>query len=266
MKIWHQSMTVLEEVPAYLAALRRRAQELLPAGVTMDFHGMWPGTYGGHYPADDLSHVYLANLHKEQLIAAALDAERQGYDAFFLATAIDLGYEEMRSLVDIPVVAFGQSSFAFASMLGNRIGLVNFIAGIEPLIVRNLRDFGLADLLGPTVVMDVTLGEVIEAYDRPDTLIARFVTASREVIAAGANVIVPGPGPLNLLLAEKKISRVDEVPVVDSLGVGMELVAMRAAQYRRSGLMPSGTGYLYARPSEKRVAELHEFYKRREWH
>ena len=33
----------------------------------------------------------------------------QGYDAFLIATIPDTGFEEIRTLVDLPVVTFGQT-------------------------------------------------------------------------------------------------------------------------------------------------------------
>ena len=78
------------------------------------------------------------------------------------------------------------------------------------------------------------------AYAAPDGLLEAFRAAAREAIDAGATVIVPGEGPLNVFLADHGVSRVDDVPVLDSLGTLLQVAEMRARQYRRSGLCRPG--------------------------
>ena len=60
--------------------------------------------------------------------------------------------------------------------------------------------------------------DVMAAYADPAPLLEAFRAAARKAIADGANVIVPGEGPLNVFLADQGVSRVDDVPVLDSLG------------------------------------------------
>jgi len=65
-------------------------------------------------------------------------------------------------------------------------------------------------------------------------LIAAFETAARSAISLGAQVIIPGEGPLNVLLASNGVNRVDDVPVLDS-SVRDRLCEVRARQYRGQG-------------------------------
>ena len=105
---------------------------------------MKPGTYPSDYPGTHIKYAYLSGLHKEQFVHAALRAQDEGYDAFLIATIPDTGYEECRALVDIPVVAFGQTSVLHGgSTLGSTVGIVNFIGALEPQLRRNLRNYGL---------------------------------------------------------------------------------------------------------------------------
>ena len=149
---------------------------------------------------------------------AALRAQDEGYDAFLIATIPDTGYEECRALVDIPVVAFGQTSVLLASTLGSTVGIVNFIGALEPQLRRNLRTYGLDAVVGPIRQVAAEFTDVMRAYADPDRLLEAFRAAAREAIGAGATVIVPGEGPLNVFLADHGVSRVDDVPVVDSIG------------------------------------------------
>jgi hypothetical protein len=98
------------------------------------------------------------------------------------------------------------------------------------------------------------------AYASPAGLVAAFEAAARRVIAQGANVIVPGEGPLNVFLADQGISRVDDVPVIDSLGTLLAVAELRATQYRRSGLKPARAGFHYAQPPRELVDAAREWY------
>ncbi|MCD4526568.1 aspartate/glutamate racemase family protein [Nocardioides sp. cx-173] len=260
MRIWHQSFTVLDDVPHYRDALQRHLSAAAAPGTTVELHGMKAGTYPSAYPGTHIGYSYLSSLHREQFVAAALQAQDEGYDAFLIATIPDTGYEVARSLVDIPVVTFGQTSVLMAGMLGDCVGIVNFIAALEPQLRRNLRDYRLDSLVGPITQVDAAFTDVMAAYADPQPLLDAFTTAARRVIADGANVIVPGEGPLNVFLADQGLSRVDDVPVLDSLGTCVRVAELRAAQHRSSGLVPSRAGFHHAQPPRELVDAARAFY------
>lgn len=260
MRIWHQSFTVLDDVPHYRDALARHLSSVTAEDTTVDLHGMKPGTYPSDYPGTHIGYVYLSGLHEEQFVHAALRAQDEGYDAFFIATIPDIAFEKVRSLVDIPVVTYGQTSVLAAASLGGRVGIVNFIAALEPQIRRNMRDYGLDRLVGPIAQVDAAFHDVMAAYAEPEPLVEAFTTAARQVIASGADVVVPGEGPLNVFLADQGVSRVDEVPVVDSLGTCAQFAELRARQYRATGLRPANTGFYHARPPRELVDAARRWY------
>ncbi|MGZ4493373.1 MAG: aspartate/glutamate racemase family protein [Nocardioides sp.] len=260
MRIWHQSFTVLDDVPHYRDALARHLRSQAQPGTTIDLHGMRPGTYPSDYPGTHIGYAYLANLHKEQFVEGALRAQDEGYDAYFIATIPDTAYEEVKTLIDIPVVTVGHTSLLAAAALGDCIGIVNFIAALEPQLRRNARTYRLDALLGPVVQVEAAFHDVMAAYADPAGLIAAFGRAARTAIAAGANVIVPGEMPLNVFLADQGIARVDDVPVIDSLGTCIRTAEMRAAQYASTGLRPHRDGFYGATPPRELVDAARTFY------
>jgi len=261
MRIWYQSFTVLEDVPHYAAAIERHLARVAAPGTTVDYHGMAPGTYPSDYPGVHIGYAYLAGLHKEQFVRAAQLAQEEGYDAFVIGTIPDTGFEECRSVVDIPVVAFGNTSVGFATGLGNRVGIVHFIAGLRDQIRRNMRTYGFGEIVGPIVQVDARFHDIMAAYAEPEGLVAAFEAAARVAIADGADVIVPGEGPLNVFLADQGITRVDDVPVVDSLGVLLQMAEVRANSFRRTGLRPSRSGFWHAQPPVEAIVATREFYR-----
>lgn len=260
MRIWHQSFTVLEDVPHYRQALERHLRAQAQPGTTIELHGMRPGTYPSDYPGSHIGYAYLAGLHKEQFVHAALRAQDEGYDAFFIATLPDTAYEEVRTVVDIPVVTFGHTSILMAAMLGQRVGIVNFIEALEPQLRRNIRTYGLDAVVGPIVAVETGFHDVMAAYADPGPLRAAFERAARKAIAAGATVIVPGEGPLNVFLAGIGVTRVDDAPVLDSLGTCVRVAELRAAQYREQGLVASRVGFYGAQPPRELIDAARSFY------
>jgi allantoin racemase len=260
MRIWHQSFTVLDDVPHYRDALARHLQAQSQPGTTVDLHGMKSGTYPSDYPGTHIGYAYLAGLHREQFVHAALQAQDEGYDAYLIATIPDTAFEEVRTVVDIPVVTFGQTSVLAAAQLGDCVGIVNFIAALEPQLRRNLRNYRLDALVGPIVQVEAEFHDVMAAYAAPTELIAAFERAARAAIASGANVIVPGEGPLNVFLADQGVSRVDDVPVLDSLGTCVRVAELRAAQHAATGLRPPRVGFYGAQPERSLVDAARAFY------
>jgi allantoin racemase len=259
-RVWHQSFTVLEDVVPYVDAMRRHLGARKLPDTTIDFHGMRPGTYPSAYPGTHIAYAYVAGLHKEQFVAAALRAQAEGYDAFLIATIPDTGFEEIRALVDIPVVAFGNASVAFAATLAPTVGIVNFIDALQPQLRRNMRDYGFGEIVGPIVSIGRGFTHIVAAYQDPAPLLDAFTAAARQAIAGGAQVIVPGEGPLNVFLADQGVSRVDDVPVIDSLGVGLALCEVRARMYRNSGLVPARRGFFFATPPAEVLDSARAFY------
>lgn len=262
MRVWHQSFTVLDDVPSYRDAIARHLDRAARPGVSIDLHGMAPGTFPTDYPGTHIGYGYLQDVHKEQFISGALRAQDEGYDAYFIATFVDAGYAEARSLVDIPVVAYGQASMLVASMLGDCVGVVNFIDALVPQITRNAKLYGLGDLLGPFVKIEAEFGDLMGAHDDPGPVIDAFRQGARKAIAAGANVVIPGEGPMNVFLADHEVSRIDDVPVIDSLGVGLKMCETMADLRATSGMSASRHGMYFAQPPAEAISAVRSFYYR----
>jgi allantoin racemase len=260
MKIWHQSFTVLDDVPHYRDALARHLNAQAAPGTTVDLHGMKPGTYPSDYPGTHIGYAYLSGLHREQFVQAALQAQDEGYDAFLIATIPDTGFEEVRTLVDIAVVTLGQTSVLMAAQLGDCVGIVNFIDALVPQLRRNFRNYRLDQLVGPIVQVEAGFTDVMAAYADPQPLLDAFRVAARSAIEQGAQVIVPGEGPLNVFLADQRIAQVDGVPVLDSLGTCLRVAELRAAQHRATGLRPSRVGFYGAQPPRPLLDAARSFY------
>jgi allantoin racemase len=260
LRIWHQSFTVLSDLPAYEAALSAHFRRVARPDTELAMHGMQPGTYETEYPGIDIRHHVLQHLHAGQFIAAALAAERQGFDAMAIMSIPDVGLQEARQVVDIPVVGYGESAMLTACTLGARFGVITFIEDLPDLIRANVERYGLASRCAASRPAGFGFHDVLAGFSNPAPLIARFEEAARGLIRDGADVIIPGEAPLNVLLALNGVNRVDDCPVLDSIGATIKMAESLVDLRRATGVMASRKGYFRRRPSPKRVEELMRFY------
>ena len=260
MKIWHQSLTSIEGIPEYRDAVINHINKIARPDVDVVLHGMTKETYPDQYPGHYITYNYLQSLHKEQFIRNTLIAEQAGYDAVFIGTIPDVGLIEARSLVEIPVIGYGQASMHIASMLGMKIGIVNFLAPLADQLRFNAGQYGFEQKLGPIVQADIGFYDILKGFSNPQPIIDKFIAAAKEAIAQGADVIIPGEGPMNIFLATFNIHRVDNVPIVDSFGAGIKMCESLVDLKRVSGMTMTRIGYYHEKPPADIVEKLRSHY------
>jgi allantoin racemase len=261
MRIWHQSFTVLEDLPAYAETLKKHVAKIARPDTEVVFHGQRKGTYPSDYPGDDLAYSYLYWMHGNQWVAGALKAQQQGFDAYAMCTMPNPMIREIRTLVDIPVTGYGESAAHVACLLGQRFGVMTFIEQLVPLYQDRFRSYGLSERLAGVAHTGFGFRDVLAGYSDPGPLIERFQTAARAMIRnTGADVLIGGSMPLSVLLATHGISRVDDVPVVDGLAATIKMAEMMVDLRRNSGLTASRHGWFNAAPPSKRIDEVMRFY------
>ena len=260
MKIWHQSFTVLEDLPAYRTAMEAHIRKVVRPDTQVEMHGQLPGTYPSNYPGTDLGYLALGSLHSLQWVLRAVEAERNGFDAYAMATIPNPLIREIRTLVDIPVVGYGEASYHVASMLGRRFGLLVFIDRMAPLLEDHIAGHGLASRCVGVRPSGVTFQQVLAGYTTPGPVIERFQDSARDLIRAGADVIIPGEMPLNVLLAINGVKTVDGVPILDGLAVTMKMAEAFADLHKTIGFSQSRHGFYGERPKDERLDQVLAFY------
>ena len=251
MRIWHQSFTVLDDVPHYRDALAAAPDAQVAAPDTEShLHGMKPG----HLPERLPGHPHQVRLPVRPAQGAVRPrrAARAGRGLRRLPHRDDPRHRPTRSaapLVDIPVVAFGQTSVLMAATLG--------LSGRHRQLHRRARAAAAAQ---PAQLRPRPAGRADPAGGRrvhrrhgglrrpPSGCSTRSAPRPARRSMPGATVIVPGEGPLNVFLADHGVSRVDDVPVLDSLGTLLQVAELRARQYRSAGLAPSRRGFHHEQP------------------
>lgn len=260
MKIWHQSFTELDILPAYREAMEKHIAKVVNPGTEVVMHGVRPGTYPTNYPGTDIAYASLFALHGTQWITQALKAQDEGFDAYAMCTLPNPFIREVRSLLDMPVVGYGETSMHAACQLGHRFGLMIFIDRMVPLYHEQIGIYGLQSRCTGVQPVGFTFTDVLKAWNDPAELIARFEKSAGRLIDQGADVLIPGEMPLNILLATHGVTRVQGVTIMDGIAVTLKMAEMMVSLRQTIGLAQSRQGWMNDSPQRKRVDEVLAFY------
>jgi Asp/Glu/hydantoin racemase len=256
-RIWHQAMADLDDLPAYKAALAAHAPRVVAPDTEVVLHGARRGSYLGKPPAQLLKYPYIKHLIVSQILDHCRAAEEQGFDAVALATFAEPFLQECRSLVSIPIASMPESTLLVGCSLAHQMALIT----LTPKNVRRVQALVDSHGLGARVsgvyslTPAVTEAELNVAFENPKALLDNFIGIARRAIAEGADAIIPAEGVLAELVAAKAEKRIDDVPVIDTLGTVLGYAEMLVHLRRRSGL-EVGRQWSYARPDAETVAQV----------
>ena len=200
---------------------------------------------------------YLHSLADGEIFHMIVQAEREGFDAAIIACYHDPSLMAARQAVDIPVVGFGESSMLLALTMGRKFGL--FCP--SPLGVPDFEDrvaqYGLRDrcvgvLPGylPAARQEAAMVDAHEA-------IAEFEAVARELVARGAEVVIPGCGLIAPCVRfapgcaadyPNGVTEVDGAPIMDLYGAAVTM-AEALVTLKRAGSPWVSRKTAFARPS-----------------
>lgn len=138
MKIWYQQVTSNAQRPGYDNDLAEMCKRVASPGTTVEIHGTPAGVGGEEYDPIRYLKVYGA----EGMLAAAITAERRGFDAFTIGNALDAGLREARALVNIPVVGQLETALQMMSVMADKFSLIVSHHKFAAVWDRLIRDYG----------------------------------------------------------------------------------------------------------------------------
>jgi allantoin racemase len=261
MRIWHQGLVVFEDLPDYRAAAERHLKAAVRPDTEVVMHGILPGTYSTDYPINELQYRPLALLHRSQPLAAAVAAEQQGFDAFVMSYLSGVMLPEIRAAVDIPVCNYLEAAAHFATLYGYRFGITRFAPQLGGEIGEFLDSIGLGACFAGTVASGYSYREIFGGFATPQKVIERFQDTVRAFAKeTGADVIIPGEMPQCVFLTANGVHRVDDIPVIDGIGVTYKLAEVMVDLRRQFGLTRSRHGQKNWQPPRARLLEAVRFY------
>jgi allantoin racemase len=258
MKLWYQNMSNIDLRPEYKKTVTEYVNRIADPGTTVECFGTPTGTFGVQYGC-------VRYLDVGFLLANAITAERQGYDAFVIGNLFDAGIHEIRELVNIPVIGHLETSLLLMSTMAKNFSI---IVGEKKLGVawENLIEgYGFKHRMVSVASLDVPLQEdgvlpvVFEKLytdkkfeqDRTNEILAH----GRKAVAAGAEMIFILPGSIYLPLEKKGIKEIDGAPIFNSIPALIKMAELMV-KYREITGMFISRKHTYASPSKEIVDQL----------
>jgi allantoin racemase len=257
MKLWYQSFVRDMDKSPYGKLLRSAIAMATDPGTTVDVHGIEQSSgFGVHYR-------FLEMNDMKEVVYNAMRAEKEGYDAFLIGNSSDAGIREAREVVNIPVLGLSETSMHVACMMGATFGLLTVSDKWTPRNIENVRRAGLESRLVGCVPLNTSPLELkVAMAERPkrDKVMADAIAGAKQLIAQGAEVIIPAGGDIIVFLAEDGIYEIDGTPILNGI---FELVKMGevAVKLRKiSGGRFKSKQRGYAAPTGDFLKRIRDFY------
>jgi len=249
-KIWYQSFVDPDQQSAYCKTLAQALNRLAAKDVRFDVHGIVP---------PDLELHRLTEFRcARQVIRHAVEAQRQGYDAFAISHFQDGGLYEARSTVDIPVLGLGEAAMLYACTLGQKIGLVTINPVFIPMHEEQIQRYGLASRVVAVKAIETDPALLVRAFT-DETIFGKvlreFHRQVEPLVKVGIEVIIPAGGLPSLLFSRLRNFTVGKALVLNCIAVLAKMTETAVALNRFNGTSPSRLA-TYQKPSAKALREF----------
>jgi hypothetical protein len=136
----------------------------------------YPATVSGFNPYGGEGTAPALTRNHEIIAERMVQAEKEGYDAVSGFGMIDFGVEIARSRVNIPVIGQTQATYAMASMMAERIGVIGYHKGTNSGHYRQMKHYGFLHLLvglGAAGMSNADMPKTVNAFSRTLSVKAR---------------------------------------------------------------------------------------------
>ncbi|HMN81628.1 MAG TPA: aspartate/glutamate racemase family protein [Burkholderiaceae bacterium] len=236
MRLLYQSFTDPDETRVYHERLSAYLAAIVRSGTRVDVRGMTP-------PAR--KHRITELRCAVEAVRNAVQAERDGYDAFVVGHFQDSGLWEARSAVSIPVIGLGESTLLHACTLARTSGLVTIDPIHVPFHLDQVRRYGLEQRVTGVTAVEASPADYVAALQEPAAFArmdAAYAEAARPLLAAGVELLIPAGGFGCLLYASVPRAAIGGVPLLNGVAVAVKAAEMAV------DLLPLGV------PAASRVA------------
>ena len=263
MRIWEQGLVATYSLPGYkelilehYAAFQRPDTEIVIHGVRDDASPKAVGIAG-----KAVNFAYLHRFHENQIIENVRRAEREGFDVVIIGALQDPGIQIARSVVDIPVIGYGEVSMLTAASLGSRFSFVCINPDMDPIINGMIRDSALGANATPNTFMDCGYSDLSNAVNgKHERFLEAFIAAGRRALREQrVDILLPGQTIIAELLWKAGIRELDGAVVLDPRLPLLRIAEMRH-DMRRAGFGVSRRGFYWARPPKELEDGVRDFY------
>jgi allantoin racemase len=201
------------------------------------------------------------------VLANALRAQREGFDAFLIGNIGDPGIAAAREMCDIPVLGLCECSSHVACMMGATFGHVGFYPDKFGMRIRDnveraglsARYVGMRQMRTSTISHIPQMNEWYTDPERRRAVAEDFRRAAQELVADGAEVVVAAGGVLMALVAEEGVDEVDGAPVLNGIAALIGCARTAVAIRRTAGHFTSKAGAYASPPPDVLAAVAGEY-------
>ena len=229
-RIWAQGATDQVGHRNYLAELLPHMRACTDPGFELEFKTMTPSV--------TTVHALSEFRFSREVVRNAIQAEREGYDVFFMNHFQDVGLYDARASVKIPVLGLGEATLLHACTMGRKLGLLAINPAFIPTHNEQIYRYGLQQWIAGIRAINASISDYMEAFTSPakkSELQAIFEREARGLIDGGADVIVPTGGIPMMLFGKEPDANVDGAPIVNGVTVVIKAAEM-AVKLKRLGV------------------------------
>ena len=223
MKICIQSGTPLgmsDIYKPYYESLKRHAQRVAAPSTVVEFPNL-----GKNYPgaARSMTHLHFV---AHETVRSAMRAQREGFDAF-VTNCLDLGYDELREMVDIPSIFMTQATLAYYSQLAPNFAFIVNNVRLHHFFQALAERYKLTQRMAPSGYVDFAFTDYANLWNNPQSFIDEFMCVAKELVARGATALYPAGLYLSQWLIDQGIREVDGAIIMDPLAIAIKTAEMR---------------------------------------
>ena len=253
-RLWYQSFTDPEVDAPYFRRLGEYLQSVTAPGFESVVHGIQPG--------DRYLHPITEFRCAGQVIANAVSAQEEGYDAFVIGHFQEPALREARAAVDIPVIGLGEATMLHACTLGRKAGLVTINPVFVPYHEDQIARHGLTERVVAVRAVAAQVADYNRAFDDADLyrrMRDEFVAQAKPLLEVGVDVIIPAGGYPMLLFSREQGFAIDGAAVLNGLPVAVAAAETAVSLKRLNGTATSRRS-AFALPVAEAIEEFREHF------
>ncbi len=250
MRIWFQSTLPIDKDPMfreYKSTLQKHLNTVARKGTEIVVHGTDVAS-----PFLEL-YVYEELLHDRQIVDRAIQAEREGYDAFCVGCMNDPAFYALREATRIPVCSIAETSMFLACLLAPNFSL---LASTKEQLRRQtelVKRYGLQSRFIECEPMKISLEEIQKGFANPEVVTASAKGVAREAAQKRVCMFVTSCGCTNMILAKHNIHEIEGIPVLEG-GGALVKTAELLVDLSKMGIHRSRLGHYTPIPEQDLIA------------
>ena len=247
MRIWVQSGTPLgtsDIYKPYYESLERHAQRVSRPDTVVEFP-----TLGKVYPGAGRSRTHL-HFVAHETIKSAMRAEAEGFDVF-VTQCLDLGFNELRELVRIPVVFMTQATLAYYSQLAPNFAFLVNNERLHHFFQEIAERYKVKERMVPGGYVSFAFTDYANLWNNPQPFLDAFMKVANELVGRGAASFYPAGLYLSQWLIDQGIREVNGAIIMDPLAISIKTAELMV-DLERIGIKRYQTGPWAVPPEDVR--------------